>query len=166
LIVAFEEFADRIDSLDGRLAGHIWPLAAVVLGLSICAHHGRLGKTTIMSASFDARRFPVGAVDFISAHPLRAPVFSLDSWGGYLIYRLYPQTQVVVDDRHDLYGSEFMKKYLGTIRLIPEWNDLLEQQDVRWVLMPRQSALANMLRGLPGWKLVYGDETAELFHKE
>ena len=90
----------------------------------------------------------------------------MDYWGGYLIYCLHTQAQVVVDDRHDLYGSDFMKKYLGTIRLVPEWNNLLEEQQVRWVLMPRQSALANMLRELPGWRLAYGDETAELFQKQ
>ena len=165
LIAAFENFATHTDSLDRRLAGHLWPVTAVIFGLWICAHQGRVGKTPVMSSGFDPRRFPVGAVDFISAHQLREPVFSLDSWGGYLIYRRYPQTQVVVDDRHDLYGSDFMKQYLGTIRLVPEWNDLLEQQHVHWVLMPRHSALSNMLRELPGWKLVYGDGTAELFQK-
>jgi len=165
-LAGLEGYATRIDALDSRLSGHLWPLAAIVLGLTICATHGRLGRTQIMSTGFDAQRFPSRAVDFIAVHEISGPVFSLDSWGGYLIYRLYPQTPVVVDDRHDLYGSDFMKKYLGTIRLVPQWNDLLEEQRVRWVLMPRQSALANMLREIPEWKLIYGDETAELFQRE
>jgi hypothetical protein len=166
LIAACEKFASHTDLLDRRLAGHVWPLAAIALGLWICGHQGRLGHTLIMRSDFDSHRFPVGTVNFISARQIREPVFTLDSWGGYLIYRLYPQTQVVVDDRHDLYGADFMKKYLGTIRLVPEWNDLLEEQNVRWVLMPRHSAVANMLSELPGWKLVYEDEAAGLFHKQ
>jgi len=165
-LLAIEQLSSRTDSLNSRLSGHVWPTAAIIVGLWICAHQGRLGDNQVMSASFDTQRFPSRAVDFISTHGLREPVFSLDSWGGYLIYRLYPQTSVVVDDRHDLYGSDFMKKYLGTIRLVPQRNDLLEEQHVHWVLMPRQSALGNMLREIPEWKVVSGDDTAELFHKE
>jgi hypothetical protein len=166
LFTSFEQFAAHTDALDRRLPGGLWPLAAAVLALWICAHQGRIGTVPVMNSNFDPQRFPAGAVDFISAQQIREPVFSVDYWGGYLIYCLHAQAQVVVDDRHDLYGSDFMKKYLGTIRLVPEWNNLLEEQQVRWVLMPRQSALANMLRELPGWRLAYGDETAELFQKQ
>ena len=51
----------------------------------------------------------------------REPVFCPDSWGGYLIYRLYPETKVVVDDRHDLYGEQFFKQYLKAVRIEPGW---------------------------------------------
>ena len=48
----------------------------------------------------------------IAQRDIREPIFCPDLWGGYLIYRLYPQTEVLVDDRHDLYGDQFFKDYL------------------------------------------------------
>src|SRR4029079_1796541 len=118
---------------------------AVIAGLMVCAQQGRAGAQQWIDAHFDTTRFPVQAVDAMVQRNIRAPVFAPDSWGGYLIYRLYPQNKVFVDDRHDLYGEQFLKDYLKTLRLTPEWADFLNQRRVKWVLVPAESALANML---------------------
>jgi len=96
---------------------------------------------------------------------IREPVFAPDSWGGYLIYRLYPQNKVFVDDRHDLYGEQFLKDYLKTLRLTPEWADFLNQRRVKWVLVPAESALANMLSLTQEWRVVYRDGASVLFER-
>ena len=70
---------------------------------------------------------------------IHEPIFAPDSWGGYLIYRLYPQNKVFVDDRHDLYGEEFLKDYLKAIRLTPDWNGFLGEKRVNWALLPAES---------------------------
>jgi hypothetical protein len=118
-----------------------------------------------MHSTFSAKRFPVQAANFIQARQIHDPIFCPDYWGGYLIYRLYPETKVIVDDRHDLYGEDFLKQYLDIIHVTPQWSAVLDQRHINWVLVPAQSSLANILKESPQWKPDYADGTAELFRR-
>ena len=160
------EFAARVNGVDSQLRGHAWAVLAVLLGIWICVNRGHLTSRTVMDARFDERRFPVRAVDFLLQSDVHEPVFCPDSWGGYLIYRLYPETQVVVDDRHDLYEAEFLKDYLKIVRVGEQWNQALLQMHANLVLVPKSSALANLLWEVPEWKSVYQDDTAALFRRQ
>jgi hypothetical protein len=165
-LVRWRSFAARSGRTELSLRGHLWPALAIALVLAVCVHQGRLGSHQWMAAHFDEKKFPVESADFIAQHGLREPIFSLDSWGGYLIYRLYPQTRVFVDDRHDLYGDEFLKDYLKAVRLTPDWDKLLNEKQVNWVLAPQASALANMLLETSRWEVVHRDGTAILFERK
>jgi len=157
------DFGERMGALDSSLRGHVWVIAVVLAGLWTCAHGGRLGSQQVIDAGFDGKRFPIEAVDFLSRSGIREPVFCPDYWGGYLIYRLYPQTQVVVDDRHDLYGSEFLKNYLKVIHVEPGWDEALKGMGANWVLTPKESPLANILEEVALWQVVYSNDRAVLF---
>ena len=71
-----------------------------------------------------------------------------------------------MDDRHDLYGEDFLKDYLKAVRLTPDWEKFLNEKKVNWVLVPKESPLANMLQETSQWNLVYRDGTAELFERK
>ena len=87
LLSRWEAFSARMTRMELRSRGHIWP--AVISGALLWAcWHGRL-----IHAGFDAKRFPVQGVDYIAQHKIADSIFCPDSWGGYLIYRLYPQKQ-------------------------------------------------------------------------
>jgi len=152
-----------MERLEKDLHGHLWLVVVFVLGLWACAHQGRIGSTQFINAYFDDKRFPVEAAEVVAARGIKGPIFSLDYWGGYLIYRLYPETQVVADDRHDLYGDEFLKEYLKAVLVQPGWDGALDGLRVDWVLMPVDSPLANMLRLKAGWGLEFEDTTAVMF---
>jgi len=156
-------FFHRMSDLQAELQGHLWPAAAVLLTAIVAANGGRFGSATWMEARFDPRRMPVQAADYLERNAMRLPVLSPDSWGGYLIYRVYPAGRVVVDDRHDLYGAAFFKSYLKMTRIEPGWQDFLREHDVACVLFPRDSAIATVLRQTPGWKSVYEDELSVIF---
>lgn len=119
-----------------------------------------------MDAHFSATRFPVQAVDYVANADIREPIFTPDYWGGYLIYRLYPRNQVIVDDRHDLYGEEFFKNYLKVVRVEPGWDQVLRDDRANWVLVPAESTLGNILKEHPGWERVYEDEVGVLFRRK
>jgi hypothetical protein len=160
-----ELFASRMAHMEVSLHGHFWPAVALIVGLWICSHGGRLGSVQLMDAHFDGKRFPVEATSQIEQRGIRAPIFCPDSWGGYLIYRLFPQVKVVADDRHDLYGSEFFQKYSKLMLVEPGWQELLDQQHVEWMLIPAKSPLADRLRVTAAWTVVYEDQTAALFKR-
>jgi hypothetical protein len=160
-------FGRRMETLEKSLSGHFWLMLVFVLGLWACAHQGRIGSTQFINAYFDDKRFPVEATEVMAQRGIRGPIFSLDYWGGYLIYRLYlyPGTQVVTDDRHDMYGDGFLKDYLRAVLVQPGWDGALDKLQVDWVLMPADSPLANILRLKGGWQSVYEDKTAVLFRR-
>jgi hypothetical protein len=159
-------FSMRMEKLELRFQGHLWLVLVFALGLWACAHGGKIGSTQWINAYFDGKRFPVEAAGVIAQRDIREPVFCPDQWGGYLIYRLYPQTKVLVDDRHDLYGDQFFKDYLKVVFVQPDWQKVLDERHVDWVLMQKNSSLGTILGQTPGWKLIHEDGTAVLFHRE
>ena len=154
----------RMQETDSRLRGGAWILLALVIVFWMTVHGGALGHALHMRAAFESARFPVQAVDFLKSNDEREPVFSTDQWGGYLIYRLYPE-KVMVDDRHDLYGVDFFKSYLKILHTEPGWTNTLDSLHATRVLIPAQSSLAGALEALPEWKVEYRDSTAVLFRK-
>jgi hypothetical protein len=156
-------FLQRMKAIELSLRGHLWPVAAIVLTGWIAAHGGKLGARLVMDAHFDGKRFPVAAANYLETHDVQGPLVSPDDWGGYLIYRLYPRVRMVVDDRHDYYGEEFLKSYLKMVRVEPGWQDFLQQHAARCVLVRKDSALANILTETGGWKMSYSDDVAVVF---
>jgi hypothetical protein len=158
-------FFRRMTAVEAGLRGHVWAIAAVVVTLLIAVNGGRVGASVLMDAHFDARRMPVGAVDYLQKSGLKGPVLSPDYWGGYLIYRFYPEARVVVDDRHDFYGDEFFKSYLKMMHVERGWEEFLDAHEASCVLLPKDAALGSMLE-TKGWKVIYSDEVALGFVRE
>jgi hypothetical protein len=166
VVSRWQEFTGRVRNVELAFRGHLWPAAAVFLGVLVCAHQGRLGATQWMHAHFDPKHLPVQATDTIVERGIREPIFAPDSWGGYLIYRLYPENRIFVDDRHDFYGVDFLRDYLKAIRLTPDWDKFLNEKHVNWALLPAGSALANMLEETTQWNVVYRDGSAVLLERK
>ncbi len=165
------DFSDRMGAQEMELRGHVWPVVSVALAFAICLHGGWLGSRQVIHARFDPKKVPVAAVSFLlqesQGNPLSAePVFSTDAWGGYLIYRMYPERKVVVDDRHDLYGPDRIRQYLILTQVEPGWQSVLERWQIRTALLPTDSTLANLLRELPrDWRVVYEDKVAVVLER-
>jgi hypothetical protein len=159
-------FSDRMGTLEMQLRGHLWPVISVAFALAVCLQGGWLGSRHLMQAQFDSKKMPVAAVTFLQKESPEEPVFSTDAWGGYLIYRMYPERKVVIDDRHDLYGSDRICQYLILTQAEPRWQSVLEKWQIRTALLPADSTLANLLRELPqDWQVVYEDNVAVVFEK-
>ena len=158
-----ESFGSRMGLLDAGAKGHLWPALALLVGLWVCGHGGLLGNHRVIAAQFDPARFPVAAADFLERSETGEPVFCPDRWGGYLIYRLYPGMRVAVDDRHDLYGAEFLKRYLKIVHGQPGWGEALAEMKAGWVLVPADSPVNSLLAETNRWSMVYQDQTAVLF---
>jgi hypothetical protein len=169
--VRISSFSDRMGAQEMRLPGHLWPVVSVAFAFVICLQGGWLGSRQLIHAQFDPQRVPVEAVTFLQREfegkqPSTEPVFSTDAWGGYLIYRMYPERRVVIDDRHDLYGSGRIRQYLILTQAEPGWQSVLEQWQIRTALLPANSTLANLLRELPrDWRVAYEDKVAVVFER-
>ena len=156
-------FAQRMSAVDSRLRGHLWPIFATAAVLLIAANGGRVGSSQWMDAHFDPKRMPVEAVNYLQQSRVNAPILSPDYWGGYLIYRLYPHNTVVIDDRHDFYGEQFLRSYLTMVHVEPGWDEFLKFHRIGYLLMPKNAALTTVISATPGWKPLYSDDVAIVF---
>jgi hypothetical protein len=165
------DFSARMGAQEMQLRGHLWPVVAVLLAFAICLHGGQVGSRRVIDVAFDPQKVPAGAVNFLQREsaeepPPTEPVFSTDTWGGYLIFEMYPDRKVVMDDRHDLYGSDRVRQYLILTQGGPGWQGVLQDWQIHTALLPVDSTLANLLRELPQhWRVVYEDKVAVVFKR-
>jgi len=106
--------------------------------------------------------FPEAAVSFLRDHRPPGPLFNDYNWGGYLIWKLYPDERVLIDGRADLYGDEFIEEYAAAYNLTGEWQKSLHRWQIATVLVPPQSALANGLLATGDWKVLFRDTQATI----
>jgi hypothetical protein len=166
-IRAIAAFSDRMSTQEMLLRGHVWPIVIVVFGLIVCLHGGALGGRQLVQAHFDSKSVPVAAADFLEKESRSDPILCTDSWGGYLIYRLYPRRQVIIDDRHDLYGAARIRQLLILMQGEPGWRQILDNLQTRTVLLPVDSTLAGLVREIPqDWQLKYEDSVAIVFERK
>jgi hypothetical protein len=157
------ESGTRMKNIDDMLRGHLLPIAMLVVSAGVALNGGRLLGKPVLAAHFDQQKFPVAAADYVAAHQIRDRMFSTDRWSGYLIYRLYPDTRLFIDDRHDFYGETFVKDYLKALGADLGWREVLDRNEVTSVLIPPDAPLANVLKETADWKVAYDDGVAILF---
>lgn len=134
---------------------------AAVLALATVLHTGRAGPG--WRAEYDPKSFPVAAAGWLEKAGVDRGVFTVDLWGGYLIYREYPRGRVFMDGRSDFYGPEFAKQYIAAMRVEPGWERYLNRYGVDTVLLPAREPLAGALRLSSTWRSVYDDGIAVIF---
>ena len=121
----------------------------------------RVGFVTQHQADMEAREFPAAAVSFIAAHRPPAPMLNHYNWGGYFIWKLYPNYRVYIDGRADLYGDTFMNNLAAVYYLKGDaWQSDFTRWGIRTVALPPDAPLATALRALPEWETIYSDKQA------
>jgi hypothetical protein len=154
----------RLLQIDLSLRGVLWPVLIVVLAVwglrsGVKLDFQQRGNT------FNPDVFPVQAVDWLDVHPQTGNVFNYFPWGGYLLYREWPGTNVFIDGQTDFYGEYLTRQYEQVLTLSPGWEDILKAYQVTWIILPVSENMGSALRDLPGWKAVYQDRTAEIFRR-
>ena len=121
----------------------------------------------ILSPQFDKKRHPVEAVDFIQQSPPSGPMYSSDQFGGYLIYRLYPKIKVFVDGRSDFYRQGRVLQDADELATVgPEWQKLLDQYRIQWMVLERDEPLALIAQMSGQWTSIYEDKTAQILTRK
>lgn len=151
---------ERAESASPRAARSRMPLqvAAVVLAAGFAGWF--IHRSFAATQSVVRGRFPVEAVNFLEQHHLPGRIFNSYDFGGYMIWRLYPQYRVFVDGRADVYGdaflTHFVEIYRGEVNPRPEFDRL----GIRTVIVEPQAMVAALLSMGHDWKVVYADRVA------
>lgn len=136
----------------------------ICVPVALCV--ANVSKVVAKQATVETEKFPSAAVEFLRAHPESGAIYNEYGWGGYLIWKLYPQREVFIDGRADVYGDAFMEEALSTMVGERDWRTPLERYGVRTVLIKPDAALASLLRQDAGWRSVYEDRQAVIFFKQ
>lgn len=115
--------------------------------------------------ALEQNRFPARAVSYLESHKLPAPLFNSYDYGGYLIWRLYPQYRVYIDGRTDLYTGPLLDHFLQIYEVNTDPAAALNQEGIRTVLVEPGSNLAGFLRTQKDWNRVYEDPVAVIFSR-
>jgi len=92
-------------------------------------------------------------------------LFNGISFGSYLIWAAYPQYQVFVDSRIELFSEEVWLDYLRISNAIEGWEFLLEKYEVNTLMLSlvEQPALIQAADKSGEWKLLFSDGVADIF---
>ena len=110
------------------------------------------------------QRAPEEAIAAARLAGIKGNVLNSFGFGGYLIFQGIP---TFVDGRVELYGNQFLQRYLNAMKLInpDEAAKMLKQYDIRWALLQPGEPIAFMLKA-DGWDKLYGDQSAIVLFKK
>ena len=160
-IPALARVNHRIEAIEAQLRGRLWTILVTLVCIALLATGTKLDANR-QGYSFNKVEYPVEAVDWIQSHPQDGNMFNYFPWGGYLIYRLWPRYQVFIDGQF-FYGETLIRQHEEILNADPGWEDVIQQYDIRWMLVPADSTIAKVLQEDSGWLLLYQDQTADLF---
>jgi hypothetical protein len=156
----------------------IWPIArspiahAAVLALLLAVvgagYWPRVADpwTGALAQDLNEHRYPLRTVEFMKRERVPGPIFNLYLWGGYELWRLYPEYRVFFDGRTHVYGEPIVRDYLAVAVLYPHWKSVLDRWGIQTVLSARASPLTQALSVSGQWRLAFVDHEAVLFVRD
>ncbi len=109
----------------------------------------------------EAENFPAGAANYLASQRPPGPIFNHYNFGGYFIWKLYPQYRVFIDGRADLYGDDFLHEFARTYYVTgPDWERPIREWKIQTVILPPDAPVITALRLSHGWDEVYSDSQA------
>ncbi len=135
---------------------------AMVLAVAVFALV-RVQTVAVQQSEAEAAQFPAAAVAYLAANHLPQPMLNHYNWGGYLIWKLYPDYRVFIDGRADVYGDSLMEDFASVYYLNRNWKKPLEQWKIQTVILPPEAPLLQALESTGGWRQAYSDGQARIF---
>ena len=120
----------------------------------------RVRQVVSTQRATETQHFPTAAAAFLDRERPPGPILNHYNWGGYLIWKLYPQYRVFIDGRADVYGDSFMEDFGACYYLTDDWRKSLQTWGIRTLVLPPDAPLITALRAGSEWKQIYADSEA------
>ena len=111
---------------------------------------------------------PVQATQVLLEKNLPGRVFNAMSFGSYLIWSAYPQYQVFVDPRIELFSENIWMDYLNISNANGDWELKLSDYGVNTLILSpiEQPVLVQTVKESETWILIYQDTSALIFSRK
>jgi hypothetical protein len=145
------------------LAGLVLATIAFPLGSSLTAQAGLSAPVPF--------RVPVTASTLVASLPARGNLFNSVRYGGYLIWKLFPERRPFIDGRLVLCTTSEFADYLDVLDHPRQFTEYSRTHDLRTAVLPvalpdRYRPLVGVLYRDPDWNLVYTDGTQTVFTQD
>ncbi|MBI3890249.1 MAG: hypothetical protein HY303_01815 [Candidatus Wallbacteria bacterium] len=111
--------------------------------------------------------YPDGAVEYLRAHPHPGRMLNEFVFGGYFVWKLYPQYRVFIDSRTDLYfDQDVFAEYLAVFKLAMGWKLVLDRRKIDLCVFEPGHPLATVLAATGEWRLAFSDPCAVLWERK
>jgi len=157
-LAGLARFSRSLERIERDLRGWLWSLSGVLLCLVLLASGISLALDG-RPYQFLPERLPVAAVDWLKENPPPGRMFNEFDWGGYLLYRLWPEQKIFMDGHTHIYGDTLSREYVAIQSRAPGWESILDKYQVEWAILRTNNHLVDVLQQL-GWLKAYRDDTA------
>jgi hypothetical protein len=111
--------------------------------------------------------FPVAVIARLADSGVRGALVVHFDWGQYAIWHLGPRIQVSHDGRRETVYSRRARELNDRFTWgVGRWDELLGIEPVDLVLVSTRFPIANLMKRLPGWRLVQQDAGGALFARD
>jgi hypothetical protein len=115
--------------------------------------------------------FPEKGSELLQKINLEGNVFNADRYGGYLIWKNFPENKVYIDTRLSMRPAAYFSNYLDLLKNPEKFNVFSKKNNITSVILPIANIdcyikIAGYLYNDKLWKLIYTDGSEILFVKE
>jgi hypothetical protein len=135
-----------------------WIILLLILGAAVLKVV--LPIVPAQQAQAEAKILPVQAADWIMANRPAGKLFNSYNWGGYLLWRLWPEYSIYADGRTDVYPNAFLQEYLQIVTGQKDAPALFDERGIRTVIVEQESPLVPQLVKSGLWLEAYRDDKA------
>ncbi len=111
--------------------------AMLVLSVAFCAHAYRrtpMLLSTGIAKSWISPWYPTLAAKFLKQNPVKPPMYNYYTWGGFLIWSLYPDYSVFIDGR--ALENWANRTADAILKAYPGWRSNLDAYRINFIVIP------------------------------
>ena len=153
-----------------------------------------VGSIALTKIFTETKYYPGSAINYLTTQSPAGNIFSEYAWGGYLIWK-FPMKKVFIDGRmpswKDKNGYKVMDDYVGILTGKTNYKPIFEKFEINKVLWPKDRNIMKKTGGVylmvnaiakrigvntngfsftqklleDGWKIIYEDETSEVYSR-
>lgn len=164
LIRQLEGSAEELELEEPRLSASLSPVFVTVSTLVMTILGSVLMSSWIIKPelpqSSNVFHSPFEAIEYIKANRPKGNVFCDAQYGDVMLWYLYPDAEVFIDTRFDMYGEKIVSDYQKIIEAKPGWQETVKDYAIDWYFLPKKSPLAKTLLEGKRLNLLFEDKDA------
>lgn len=121
-----------------------------------------LSSGNALAFHLEREHLPIESLEFVKRHRLEAPLFNDYNFGGWLLWKGWPEYPVFVDGRVEVYKGDVLDRYRRVSQGIG-YRETFDRYGIKTVLIRPERELARLLLKDPDWGLVYFDYNSVVF---
>ena len=119
-----------------------------------------------MPQSSDTFQPPFSAVYYLLEHWKGGNIFNNLQTGSLLTMYGLPTMKIFADTQIDVYGEKILTDYMTILFAGTNYEALMQQYKIEWVIVSRKDLLAQALSKSAAWRKEFEDADALIFHKQ